>query len=204
LDGKMHGVLDETKRLIPEPILSHRVACIALACMRYLHRQDPNNPPLQDNLLSAWAMKSKRLPWLWRQRTRVTSIGLRPPTLDYDGPKYSFPQSLRRSHQMLYSIGIQSKKFYQEQHIFYMWTLDLLYHTLRTALKSDELTKSLAKPFIPPAACIFFPRRIKRVQTAASAYLERVSRRAYSELRTPADTYLYVDSSIRQVWTPQE
>ena len=112
LDGTMYGLLKETKRLIPEPILSHRVACIALSCMEYLHREDPaNSPPMQDNLLAAWAMKSKRLPWLWRQRTRVTSIL---PTWDYYWPEYSFPQSLRRSHQMLlHSKGIQSKEFYQ-------------------------------------------------------------------------------------------
>jgi hypothetical protein len=85
-----------------------------------------------------------------------------------------------------------------------MWTLDLLYHTLRTAMKSDELTKALSKPFIPSAAFILFPRRIKRVQEAVGAYLEKVSRRAYSDLRTPTDIYLYLYSSIRQVWTPQE
>jgi len=31
--GSIFGLLDETKRLIPEPILSHRVACIAISCM---------------------------------------------------------------------------------------------------------------------------------------------------------------------------
>ena len=197
LDETMNGLLDE--RLIPEPVLAHRVACIALSCMQYLHRQDSNNFPVQDNLLAAWAVKSKRLPWLWRQRMRVTLIGRRQPTLDYDGPKYPFPQSLRRSYQMLYSEGIQSEDFYQKRHIFYMWTLDLLYHTLRTAMKSDELTKALSKPFIPSAACIFFPRRIKQVQKAVSAYLEKVSWRACSDLRTPTDIYLHVDSSIRRV-----
>ena len=95
LGGTMYRLLDETKRLIPEPILSHRVASIAHSCMRFLHCPDPNNPPLQDNLLSAWAMQSKQLPWLWRQRTRVTSIALRQPTWDYDRPKYSFSWSLR-------------------------------------------------------------------------------------------------------------
>jgi len=204
LDGTLYGCLDETKRLVPEPILSHRVARIALSCMQYLHCQYHNNYPIQDNILAAWATKSKRLPWLWRHRIRVTSIGRRQPTWDYDGPKYSFPQSLRRSHQRLYSEGIQSEYFYQERHIFYIWTLDLLYHTLRTAMKSDELTKALSKPFIPSAACILFPRRIKRVQKAVGAYLEKVSRRACSDLRTPTDIYLYVDSSVHQVWMPRE
>ena len=75
---------------------------------------------------------------------------------------------------MLYSEGIQSEKFYQERYIFYIWTLELLYHTLRAAMKSDELTKTLSKPFIPSVACILFPRHIKRVQKALSDYLERV------------------------------
>jgi len=194
-----YGPLDETKRCIPEPILSHRLACIALSCMQYLHRQDSNN-----HLLAAWATKSKRLPWLWRQRIRVTSTRRRQSMQDCDVPKYSCSQSLRRSHQMLYSEGIQSEKFYQERHIFYIWTLDLLYHTLRAAMKSDELTKALSKPFIPSVACILFPRRIKRVQKAVSAYLEKVSWRACSYLRTPTDIYLCVDSLIRRVWTRQK
>jgi hypothetical protein len=57
-----------------------------------------------------------------------------------------------------------------------MWTLDLLYHTLRKAMKSDELIKALSKSFIPSAAHYFFPRRIKRVKKAVDAYLEKVSR----------------------------
>jgi len=195
------GRLDEMKRG-PEPILSHRLACVAVSCMRYLH-QYHNNPPMQGDL-AAWAKKSKRLPWLWRERLRVTSMGRRQPTSDSDLPKYSFSLSLRRSHQMLYSQGIQSEDFYQKRHIFYIWTLDLLYHTLRAAMKSDVLTKALSKPIIPSAACILFPLRIKRVQTAVVAYLKKVSRRACSDSGIPTDIYLYVDSSIRRVWTPQE
>jgi len=200
LDGTLYGVLDETKRLIPEPILSHRLARVAITCMRYLQRQDTQNPPIQGNL-AAWVTKSKQLPWLWRQRMRVTSIGHRQPT---DLPKYSFSRSLQRSHQMLYSKGIQSEKFYQERHIFYIWTLDLLYHTLRAAMRSDELTKALSKPFIPSVAYILFPLRIKRVQIAVRAYLKKVSGRACSDLRTPDDIYLYFYSSVHRVWMPQE
>jgi len=204
LDGTMYGFLDETKRLVPEPILSHRLAHIAIACMRCLHyHQDPQNPPIQGTLLTAWVTKSKKLPWLWRQRIRVTSIGRRQPTRNSDLPKYSFSQSLRRSHQMLYSERIQSEKFYQERHIFYIWTLDLLYHTLCTAMKSDELTEALSKPFIPSAAYILFPRRIKRVQKAVGTYLEKVSGRDCLDLRMPIDINLYY-SSVRRVWTPQE
>jgi len=189
-DRIIYGYLDVTKRLTPEPILSHQLAWIALSCMRYLDRQDPNNPPMRDNLLASWATKSKRLPWLWSHRMRGTSIGRRQPMREYDVPKYSFPQSLRRSHQVLYSEGIQSEKFYHERHIFYIWTLDLLLHTLRAAMKSDELIKALSKAFIPSVACILFPLRIKRIQEAVGAYFEKVSRRTYSHLRTPADMYI--------------
>jgi len=204
LDRSVYGLLGETRRLIPEPILSHRLARIAISCMRYLHRQDPQNSPTQENLFATWVAKSKKMPWLWRQRIRVTSIGRRQPTRKSDLPIYSFSQSLRRSHEMLYSEGIQSEKFYQERHIFFIWTLDLLYHTLRAAMKSDELTKALSKPFIPPAAYILFPRHIKRVQKAVGAYLKKVNRRACSDLRTPIDIYLYFHSSVHRVWTPQE
>jgi hypothetical protein len=203
-DGTLYGLLDKTKRHIPEPILSHRVARIALACMWYLHHQHHNDPPIQDNRLTAWATKSKQLPWLWRKRMRVTAIGRRQTTWDYDGPEYSLPQSLRRSYQRLFSEGIQSDDFYQERHIFYIWTLDLLYHTLHASMKSDELIKALSKPFIPAAACIFFPHHIKRVQKAGSAYLEKVGRRACSDLGTPTEAYLYINSSVRRIWTPQE
>jgi len=113
-----------------------------------------------------------------------------------------FTCALRRSHQILYSEGIQSEDFYQERHIFYIWTLDLLYHTLHAAMKSDELIKVLSKPFIPSVACILFPRRIKRVQKAVSAYLEKVSQRAGSDPRTPTD--ICAPSSVRRIWTPQE
>jgi len=198
--------LNYTKRFIPEPILSDRLARIAISCMRYLHYQNPKNPPIRGNLLAAWVTKSKQLPWLWRQRIRVTSMGGQQPTRNSDLPRYSFSQSLRRSHQMLYSEGIQSEKFYQERHIFYIWTLDLLYQTLCAAMKSDELIKALSKPFIPSAVYILFPLQIKRVQEAAGAYLEKVSRRAHSDLdlRTPIDIYLYFDSSVHRIWTPQE
>ena len=189
LDGTRYGLLNETRRNIPEPILSFRLARIALSCMEYLDRQNPNNPPMQDNLLAAWATKSKQSPWLWRHQIQGSSIRRRHPQ-DCDMPKYSFSQSLRRSHQMLYSEGFQSQDFYQERHVFYIWTLDLLYHTLRIAMKSDELIKALSKPFIPSAACTLFPRHIKRVQKAVSAYLKKVSRRACSGLRTPPDISL--------------
>ena len=81
---------------------------------------------------------------------------------------------LGRPYQTIYSETIQS---HQEQRLIYTWTLDLLYHTLRKAMKSDELTRALSKPFIPPLAPILFPRGIKRVRKAARAYLENVSRR---------------------------
>jgi hypothetical protein len=163
------GDLATTKRLMPEPILSLWLAHVAILCMRYLRHQDPKAPLMQHHLLT-WAMKSKRSPWLWRQRMRVTSMRC---------PEYLWPQSLQRARQIFYSKAIQSEYFYQEKETFYIWTLDLLYHTLRKAMKSDELTKALSKPFIPSIALLLFPRRIKRVIKAVEAYLEKVSRRAF-------------------------
>jgi len=191
MNPRLYG---KATRSIPEPILSQRLAHVAISCMQYLHCQDSNTCPTQNHLLT-WAMKSKRSPWLWRQRMRVTSIGRRQPTWDYDGPKYSFPQSLRRSHQALYSKVIKSEGFYQEQHIYYTWTLDLLYHTLCKAMKSDELIKALSKSFIPSVAHILFPRRIRRVRKVADAYLEKVSPRPCLNLEYQV-TYLYVYSLV--------
>ena len=165
----------------PEPIWSHWLARVTISCMQYLHRRDPNTSLTQVHLRE-WAMKSKRSPWLWRQRMRVTSTR-RCPDLDDDGPTYSFPQSLRRSHQILYSERIQSKKFYQKRHVFYILTLDILYRILCKARKSDELTRKLSKPFIPSSATLLFPLRIKHIRKAAATYLEKVSRRACSNLR---------------------
>ena len=164
-----------TKSLVPEPILSHRLACVAISCMQYLHRLDFKTLPRQNHFLASWATRSKQLPWLWRRRMRVTSMRRRQPIWNHDGHKYSFPQEHRRSCQIIYSETIRS---HQEQRIFYTWTLDLLYHTLRKAMKSDMLTRVLSKPFIPSLAPILFPRRVKRVRKAAAAYLEKVSRRA--------------------------
>jgi hypothetical protein len=163
-------------RDIPEPFLSYRLARVAISCMKYLHRQDPNIPPTQSQLL-AWAMKSKRSPWLWRQRMRVISMARRRLIWNNDGPKRSCPGSFQRSCQILQSKGIHSELFHLEQRTLYIWTLDLLYYTLRKAMKYDELTKALSKPFIPPSVVLLFPRRIQRVRKAVEAYLEKVRRR---------------------------
>ena len=170
-----YGKVAETKRFIPEPILSHRLAYVAISCIQYLHRLDFKTLPRQNHFLASWATRSKLLPWLWRRRMRVTSMRRRQPIWNHDGHKYSFPQKHRRSCQVIYSETIRS---HQEQRIFYTWTLDLLYYTLRKAMKSDMLTRVLSKPFIPSLAPILFPRRVKRVRKAAAAYLKKVSRKA--------------------------
>jgi hypothetical protein len=103
-----------------------------------------------------------------------TLIGCQQPTWIYDGPKYPVPQSLRGSRQMLYYEVINSEDFYQKKHMFYIWTLDLLYHTVQKAMKSDVLINALSKSFIPLAAHILFPRRVKRVRKAVDAYLKKV------------------------------
>ena len=164
-----------TKSLVPELILSHRLANVAILCMQYLHRLNFNTLPTQNHFLASWATRSKQVPWLWRRRMRVTSMRRRPPIWNHDEHKYSFPRKVLQSRPIIYSKTIQS---HQEQRIFYTWTLDLLYHTLRKAMKSDLLTRELSKPFIPSLAPILFPRRVKRVRKAAAAYLEKVSRRA--------------------------
>ena len=167
----------ETKTFVPEPILSYRLANVAISCMQYLHRLDFNTLLTHYHFIASWSTRSKKLPWLWRRRMRVTSMRRRRPIRSHDGHKYTFPQKLQRSHQITYSETIQSL---QEQRLFYTWTLDLLYHTLRKAMKSDLLTRALSKPFIPTLApSILFPRGIKRVRKAARAYLEKVSRRSF-------------------------
>ena len=163
---------DRTRK-IPEPILSYRLARVAISCMRYLHRQDPGAPPKQGQLF-AWAMKSKQSPWLWRQRMRFISMAHRRLICNKNWPKCSFPRGFRR---LLHSKRINSKLFHLEQCTLYIWTLDLLYYTLRKAMKYDELTRALSKPFIPPSVILLFPRRIQRVRKAVEAYLEKVSRR---------------------------
>ena len=155
-----------------EPIMSHRFANVAISCMQYLHRCDPNIVPTQNHFLARRATKPKQSPWLWRRRMRVISIGRRRPIRNHDGHKYSFPQNLRRSRQIFYS------EMNQEQRIFYIRTLDLLYHTLRKAVKSDLLTRALSKPFIPSLAPLLFPRLVKRIRKAGAAYLKKVSRKA--------------------------
>ena len=160
---------------IPEPILSHRLANVAISCLQYLHRLDSNTLPTHYRFLANWATRSKHLPWLWRRRMRVTLMRRQRLIRAHDGHKYSSPRKLQRSRRIIYSGTIQS---HQEQRILYTWTLDLLYYTLRKALKSDMLTTALSKPFIPSLAPILFPRRVKRVRKAAATYLEKVSRRA--------------------------
>jgi hypothetical protein len=172
-EKRVYGDLVETKRFVPEPILSHRIANLAILCMRYLNRGNKDTPTI-GNFLHFWATQSQHSPWLWRRRLRVTSMGYQQPTGVY-GPKYSFPQSLRRSMQGFHLAAHKSEDVYQEQYIFYGWTLNLLYHTLLKATKSDELVKALSKSFIPPVAYLLFPRRIRRVRKAVDAYLAKVS-----------------------------
>ena len=164
---------------VPEPILSHRLANVAISCMQYLHRLDFKFNTLlkQNHFLASWATRSTQLPWLWRRRMRVTLMRRQRLIRAHDGHKYSSPRKLQRSRQIIYSGTIQS---HQEQRILYTWTLDLLYYTLRKAMKSDMLTPALSKPFIPSLAPILFPRRVKRVRKAAAAYLEKVSRKSCS------------------------
>ena len=171
-----HGQIKfaKTKSFVPEPILSYRLANVAISCMKYLHRLHFNTLLTHYHFLASWATKSKKLPWLWRRRMRIISMRRQRPVRNHGGHKCSFPQKLQQSRQITYSETIQSL---QEQRLFYTWTLDLLYHTLRKAMKSDLLTRALSKPFIPTLAPILFPRGIKRVRKAARAYLEKVSRR---------------------------
>ena len=160
-----------TQSLVPDPILSHRLANVAISCMQYLHRLDFDTLQTWNKFPTSWATRSKQLPWLWRRRMRVTLMRPRRPIWDHDGHKCSSSQKLR-SRKIIYSGTIQS------HHIFYTWTLDLLYRTLRKAKKSDMLTTALSKPFIPSPAPILFPRRVKRVRKAAAAYLKKVSRKS--------------------------
>jgi len=90
--GDLHGDLALTKRFIPEPILSHRLAHVAISCMQYLHHQDLNTFPTWDYLL-AWEIKSKQSPWLWRQQMRVTSMGCQQSSWNYDGRNAHFPRA---------------------------------------------------------------------------------------------------------------
>ena len=171
-----NGHFTETKSIVPEPVLSYRLANVAISCMQYLHRLDFNTLPTHYHFLASWATKSKQLPWLWRRRIRVTSmrLGRRRPIWNHNGHKCTFPQKFRRPW-IIYSETIQS---HQELRLFHIWTLDLLYHTLRKATKSDLLIRALSKPFIPTLVPILFPRHVMRVRKAAATYLEKVSRRA--------------------------
>jgi len=168
--GTMYGHITETRRVLPDPILSHRLAHVAILCMRYLHRCcNPNTSQTYDHL-HKWAVKSRQSPWLWRQRMRITLMGQSPTCY-----RPVTCLSLQQSHHIFFSETIQSEKFYKLQYTFYIWTLDLLYHTLHKAMKSDKLIKELSKSFIPSSAPLIFPRRIRRVQNAINAYLEKVS-----------------------------
>lgn len=175
--GPIYGHIAKTTRFVPDPVLSRRLARVAISCLQYLFRGRAN---AQAHLLPPGAVKSKQLPWFWRQRIRGTST-----------PMYSRPQSLRRSRQILYSERIQSEKFYRAQRTFYIRTLKLLYHTLRKAGKSDELTRALSKSFIPLSASFLFPRQINQVRKAVDAYLEKVNRRAWFKFeKRPAEVSL--------------
>ena len=196
--------IPERLQAVPsEPIWSHWLARVTISCIQYLRRRDPNDTLAQTHL-RAWAKKSKQLPWLWRQRMRVTSTGRRP---DFDLSTYSFPQRLRPLRQILHSERIQSQKFYQTQPTFYILTLSILSRTLHWATrtqakKSDELIKELSKPFIPPSATLFAPLRVKRVKKVVDAYLAKVRRSSDTRSSIPADmsVWQFGSSSMETGW----
>ena len=159
-----------------EPILSYRLAHVAISYMQWLQHQDLDTPPTSGQLL-AWVIKSNQSPWLWRQRMWAISMAHQQLARNYDGSKYSFPQSFQPLCQTLFSKGIHSELFYLEKCTLYIWTLDLLYYTLCKAMKFDELTRALSKPFIPPSVVPLFPHRIQQVRKVVKAYLEMVSRK---------------------------
>lgn len=177
--GPILGHVAETKRLVPKPILSRRLAHVAISCIRYLHRWNPNVPQPQDHL-HAWAMKSRRLPWIWRRRLLVTSTrrGKKARYSESPWEPHSFPQSLRQLRHALCATGFQSEKVCMGAYRMYMWTLYLLYRTLGKAMKSKELIRVLSKPFIPSQAYFLFSRPIKRVRKAVDTYLEKVHKLA--------------------------
>ena len=73
---------------------------------------------------------------------------------------------------------MHSELLHVQQLTWYIWTLDLLYYTLRKAMKFDELTRALSKSFIPQSAARLFPRRIQRLRKGVKAYLKEVSKRS--------------------------
>ena len=86
------GIFSQTRRPVPAPIRSHRLANVAISCLQYLHRWDSNTSPTRGHFLASWlswATKSKQSPWLWRRRMRVTSVGRRRQRIwNHDGHNY--------------------------------------------------------------------------------------------------------------------
>ena len=101
-----YGQFAETESFVPEPVLSYRLANVAISCMKYLHRLDFNTLLTHYHFLASWARRSKQLPWLWRRRMRITSMRRQRPVRNHGGHKCSFPQKLQQSRQITYSEKI--------------------------------------------------------------------------------------------------
>jgi hypothetical protein len=196
IDNPICGHIAETKSVVPEPILSHRLARVAISCIQSCQHLFHRGANAQDQLLP-WAIKSKHSPWLLRQRMRVTSRRRYESNIIL-AHTYSFPRSLLRLRQTLYSEKIQSEKYGSPDKL-YVWTLNILYITLRKARKSDELTRTLSKFVIPLSASILFPRRIKKVRKAINAYLDKASRKACSDSGSDQLIYLSILSIVRSI-----
>ena len=70
-----YGHSGESERIVPEPVLSHRLANVAISCMQHLYCCDSNTLSMQVHFLTRRVTKWKQSPWLWRRRMRVTSMG---------------------------------------------------------------------------------------------------------------------------------
>ncbi|CAA7268931.1 unnamed protein product [Cyclocybe aegerita] len=180
------GIPETTKSLLPDHMNTGHIIRVALACLRYLHRNPPRTRRRQFRFLHLWARRSTRSPWTTKRRTQALlglgamrqQYGLRlihqcwkPRLMEAEHFSDRTPaQKLRVQHRAWYR---NAGAFYAKEYQAVQWSFTLLRRAIMLATESEELTAALSKSLAPYE--LFFPRFTKHVKNARNIYLQKIA-----------------------------
>jgi hypothetical protein len=139
-----YGRVEATRKLVPEEVLFHRLACVAIAFYQYLC-----------DFGSTWKSLAKpedRQSFLQELRLEQESFELSYASFE------------------LYDV----QPLYSSTYVKVAWALTILHHVLLKARKSSNLINHLSKAVIPRPVDVLFPRDTRSLRRAIEAYLEKV------------------------------
>ncbi|KAJ3501031.1 hypothetical protein NLJ89_g9526 [Agrocybe chaxingu] len=181
----VYGTPETTESMLPDHMNAEQITRVALACLRYLHRNPPKTRRRQFDFLHVWARRSAHSPWITKRRTQALlgfgamrqQYGLRlvhqcwkPRVMEADHVSDTTPaQKWRVRHRAWYK---NAHRIYAETHQAAQWSFTLLCRALTLATESEELAAALSKPLAPYE--LFFPRFTTHFKNAREVYLRKI------------------------------